>query len=437
MNRVLEVDEELGYALLEPGVSFFDLYEHLRANGHRLWMSAPGLGWGSVVGNALERGFGQAPYGEHSAAICGLEVVMADGDLVRTGMGSIGDGRAWHVYKGGYGPSLDGLFLQSNYGVVTKMGLWLMPEPESFRACEVTFARDEDFVAMIETLRPLKVGETITGSARAANAVRVAQGTTQRSRWSDDPAPLSRSSDPGDGRRARHRLVEPALRALRPRGRRRGALPHGAGRVRPHPGRAGHEPALRRERHRGRDRARGPTAGRHPEHDVLRDPRLAGGRDRSRRVLAAVPAARRGRRPPGADGPVTGVEHGFDYSAGLTCGTRFLNHIFMILFDPTDDEETGRARRLFEVLVREGAASGYGEYRTHLEFMDLVAEQYDFHGGSQRRLNETIKDALDPNGILSPGKQGIWPRSCDYATTSMPMRSSSVASSGRSTSSTA
>ena len=69
--------------------------------------------------------------------------------------------------------------------------------------------------------------------------------------------------------------------------------------------------------------------------------------------------------------------------------------------------------------------------------MDLVAEQYDFHGGSQRRLNETIKDALDPNGILSPGKQGIWPRSGDYATTSMPMRSSSVASSGRSTSSTA
>jgi 4-cresol dehydrogenase (hydroxylating) len=25
------------------------------------------------------------------------------------------------------------------------------------------------------------------------------------------------------------------------------------------------------------------------------------------------------------------------------------------------------------------------------------------------RLSETIKDALDPNGILAPGKQGIWP----------------------------
>jgi 4-cresol dehydrogenase (hydroxylating) len=26
------------------------------------------------------------------------------------------------------------------------------------------------------------------------------------------------------------------------------------------------------------------------------------------------------------------------------------------------------------------------------------------------RLSETVKDALDPAGILSPGKQGIWPR---------------------------
>ena len=61
--------------------------------------------------------------------------------------------------------------------------------------------------------------------------------------------------------------------------------------------------------------------------------------------------------------------------------------------------------------IVETAKRGYGEYRAHLDMMDLVAEQYGFNHHAVRRFNETLKDALDPNGILSPGKQGIWPRS--------------------------
>ena len=54
MNRVLEVNDELAYAVIEPGVRFFDLHDHLQAGGHKLWPSIPDLGWGSVVGNTLE-----------------------------------------------------------------------------------------------------------------------------------------------------------------------------------------------------------------------------------------------------------------------------------------------------------------------------------------------------------------------------------------------
>ena len=61
--------------------------------------------------------------------------------------------------------------------------------------------------------------------------------------------------------------------------------------------------------------------------------------------------------------------------------------------------------------MRDAAKQGYGEYRAHLDFMDLAAEQYSFNDHAYRRFVETIKDAVDPKGILSPGKQGFWPAS--------------------------
>jgi 4-cresol dehydrogenase (hydroxylating) len=42
--------------------------------------------------------------------------------------------------------------------------------------------------------------------------------------------------------------------------------------------------------------------------------------------------------------------------------------------------------------------------------MDEVAKAYSFNNHALLRLHETLKDALDPNGILAPGKSGIWPK---------------------------
>ena len=40
--------------------------------------------------------------------------------------------RSWHVYKRSLGPTPDQLFMQSNFGIVTKLGVWLMPQPECY-----------------------------------------------------------------------------------------------------------------------------------------------------------------------------------------------------------------------------------------------------------------------------------------------------------------
>ena len=82
----------------------------------------------------------------------------------------------------------------------------------------------------------------------------------------------------------------------------------------------------------------------------------------------------------------------------------------LIIFDTKNEEQTRAAYDVAKRLVRDAAKLGYGEYRAHLDFMDLAAEQYGFNDHAYRRFNETIKDALDPNGILAPGKSGIWPK---------------------------
>ena len=64
-----------------------------------------------------------------------LEVVTPEGEVLRTGMGAMTDNPAWHLYKRSFGPSSTQLFMQSNFGIVTKMGFWLLPAPETYMRC--------------------------------------------------------------------------------------------------------------------------------------------------------------------------------------------------------------------------------------------------------------------------------------------------------------
>ena len=183
MSRVLEINEESAYAVIEPGVRFFDLYEALRAGRHKLGMSVPDLGWGSVLGNTMDHGMGYTPCGDHVANQCGLEVVLPDGAVLRTGMGAMTNPKAWHVYQRSFGPSADGLFMQSNFGVVTKMGLWLIPRPECYMPGWLTLRNDGDLELLWESLRPLMLSGIIQNQPMSINAVCAASALSGREQW--------------------------------------------------------------------------------------------------------------------------------------------------------------------------------------------------------------------------------------------------------------
>src|SRR6516165_9296006 len=165
MNRILEVNEENAYALVEPGVSYFDLYRYIQEKGLKLWVDVPDPGWGSPVGNALDRGGGylMAHLRNHFDSHCGMEVVLANGEIIRTGMGAMPTAKTWQEYKTGFGPWVDGIFSQSNFGVVTKMGFWLMPEPDAYLSGTVSVPKHQDLIQLVDILNFLENSGVVNG----------------------------------------------------------------------------------------------------------------------------------------------------------------------------------------------------------------------------------------------------------------------------------
>lgn len=103
-------------------------------------------------------------------------------------------------------------------------------------------------------------------------------------------------------------------------------------------------------------------------------------------------------------------EAGFDFIGTFVVGMREMHHIVCIVFDRKNPESRKKAHWLIKTLIQDAAERGWGEYRTHLGVMDDIADTYSFNDNAQMKLNDKIKEALDPNGILAPGKNGVWPK---------------------------
>ncbi|CAL8981799.1 4-cresol dehydrogenase [hydroxylating] flavoprotein subunit [Rhodoplanes serenus] len=403
MNRILDVDADLCTALVEPGVTYQQMYDHLQDNKIPLWLSCPAPS--AIVGplgNTVDRGVGYTPYGEHFMFQCGMEVVLPDASLLRTGMGSLPNSNTWQVFKWGYGPYLDGIFTQSNYGIVTKMGLWLMPAPPDFRPFVIRYDDEADIVTAVETLRPLRMANIIPNAVVIVHALWEAGSAYARSdhftgpgAFTDDAvrtmvkktgmgvwnlyAGLYGSPEQND---VAWKIVQGAVKAS------------GKGRILT-AAEVGEDPVFKYRADLMQGRMNTKEFG-------LYNWRGGGGscwfapvsQARGSETLKQMEMAKRILN-----------RHGIDYVAEFIVGWRDMHHVIDLLFDRTDFNQTRAAHACYRELLQEFAAQGYGVYRANTAFMDEVADCY---GDAKRKINATLKRALDPNGIIAPGKSGIW-----------------------------
>ncbi|MEE8495756.1 MAG: FAD-binding oxidoreductase [Xanthomonadales bacterium] len=406
MNRIIEVNEKHAYAVLEPGVSYFDLYKHLQKTGSKLWIDCAAPGWGGVLGNLMDRGVGYTPYGEHFTTACGMQIVLADGTVMDTGMGNQLGSTTSDTYKYGRGPWVDGMFTMANYGIVTRLSIQLMPEPPGYRPYMVTFPKEEDIEQLTELLRPLKINMVIPNAAVTVELLLEAAIQVTRAQYYS-----------GNG------AVPDSVRKKIMADLDIGAWNFYGALYGPEPIMDNNWKLIEEsfsqikgvrfffEQERGEEIAFGYRA------KLMRGiPNMT-----EFSFLNWVPnGAHTGFSPMAPVDGKTALEQyqlarqrlndfGFDYLGEFIVGWRDMHHIVVPVFNRDNEEEKRRLYEMMNVLIDEAAERGYGEYRTHLDFMDRVAGTFNWNDNALMRLNQRFKDVLDPQGILAPGKSGIWP----------------------------
>lgn len=162
LDRIVDFDERLAYLTVEPGVTFRQAHQFLRERKSKLYLSAiGGPDTASLIGNALERGDGNGPYSDRALYACAAQLVLPDGEILDTGFARYPKSPVAPLARWGVGPNLDGLFSQSNLGVVTRMTFWLAPAPEYFAQLLAVVEDTGRLEPFIEALRPLMLREII------------------------------------------------------------------------------------------------------------------------------------------------------------------------------------------------------------------------------------------------------------------------------------
>jgi (+)-pinoresinol hydroxylase len=417
MNRVIEVNEKLHYCIVEPGVSFFDLYRELRGRGSRLQVSQPAPGWGSPIGNALDHGRG-GPASDNFRNSCGMEVVLGTGEVVRTGMGALPNAKTWATYPNGVGPTLDGIFSQSNFGIVTKMGFNLFPWPQTIRRLSITTRNYDDLDDMVDACTELQ-SQGIGGGS----------GVFSPLAWTQTPRVVELLTKRGGGtaaqfnQLAREGDVDIFIMNLQFKGPDKVSL-------------AQYDYA-----HERLSQIPGIKL---TDKGTVTAPQDIGQLSDEQAMSFGKPGLQRfwtDTAEFGWDGhlwfspllPQTGEElrraqqvlgdacRDMDFYWGWpdtllysnvgvgTAGTSYciVKNFSVSKSDPAANKKT---REVATHLIRVAADNGWSEYRTAPALQQAVMDTFSWNQHAYMRLCERIKDAVDPNGILSAGRYGIWPQ---------------------------
>lgn len=403
MNRIVEHDEELAYLTVEPGVTFEQAHAYLREKGSRLVLAAiGGPPQASLVGNALQRGDGAGLHGDAFSHVCGLEVVLPDGECLHTGLARFPGAKAAAVHRWGVGPSLDGLFSQSSLGVVTRMTLWLAVRAAFYRELWASVGEEAQLGALVDRLRELLLEGTLRGTVYLWNDYKVLSVLQQY---------------PYEAVGGRTPLPAWVLEELRGYG---WAGPWNASGMLHAPSDAQGLAALRRvkaglrgvvKRLRFRRGEQGvPSPGNLAmTYWRKRSPvpeRVDPDRDRCGFLWVACAVPFRGKEAAEAARLASEVPRLFAFEPNLSfigISPRCLYLVAALAYDREVPGEDARALACHDALMRELAAAGYYPCRLGIQSARVELPEAD----GARELLRALERALDPSGVLARGRGGF------------------------------
>lgn len=158
-------------AVIGPGVTQGMLYDYLERHHPELTFNVTGSARAtSIIGNALDRGVGY--FGPRKDDLFGLVVVCGNGEVLRTGFRRLTGSPLATSHPYGLGPMLDGLFFQSNFGIVTSACFRLVPKRPVQVALSLSLRREADLAQFIDLLADFKREGLIGSVTHIANRAR-------------------------------------------------------------------------------------------------------------------------------------------------------------------------------------------------------------------------------------------------------------------------